>query len=96
MIKGSRLHDFNHYGGGMTQCEVATELGVSQQYIQQIEKQALVKFRQNFKKMFGVPDLDGVSDKDFFKTLFSFLPDKPGRRHRISLIDYCELNGEPE
>jgi len=65
MIKGSKLQDFNHYDGGMTQVEVAEKLGFSQQYIQQIEKSALRKFRKNYIKMFGIIDMSGLTDEEF-------------------------------
>ena len=90
MVKGSKLQDFNHYDGGMTQHEVAAELGFSQQYIQQIEKAALAKFRKNYIEMFGTPDIDGFTDEEFFKTFFSF-DKKYSTRNRISILDYCEL-----
>ena len=61
MEKGTILDNYN----GMTQIEVAEELGFSQQYIQQIEKSALRKFRKNYIEMFGIIDMSGLTDEEF-------------------------------
>lgn len=61
MEKGTILDNYN----GMTQMEVAEELGFSQQYIQQIEKSALRKFRKNYIEMFGIIDMSGLTDEEF-------------------------------
>ena len=61
MEKGTILDNYN----GMTQMEVAEELGFSQQYIQQIEKSALRKFRKNYIKIFGLIDMSGLTDEEF-------------------------------
>jgi len=61
MEKGTTLDNYH----GMTQDEVAEELGFSQQYIQQVEKSALAKFRKNFVKMFGVFDSSELTDEEF-------------------------------
>ena len=69
MIKGSKLSDVNHYGGGMTQSEVAENMGFSQQYIQQIEKQARIKFIEKYIELYGELDLNGISDGDLFDAI---------------------------
>ena len=69
MIKGSKLSDVNHYGGGMTQSEVAENMGFSQQYIQQIEKQARFKFIEKYIELYGELDLNGISDGDLFDAI---------------------------
>ena len=61
MEKGTLLDNYN----GLTQVEVAEELGFSQQYIQQVEKSALRKFRKNYIKMFGIIDMSGLTDEEF-------------------------------
>jgi len=48
---------------GMTQQEVADELGISRQSLQLIEKSAMEKFRRNFKELYGVPDLNKIRDE---------------------------------
>ena len=48
---------------GMTQQEVADELGISRQSVQLIEKSAMEKFRRNFEDLYGIPDLSKARDE---------------------------------
>jgi len=48
---------------GMTQQEVADELGISRQSLQLIEKSAMEKFRKNFEELYGIPDLSKICEE---------------------------------
>ena len=62
-----KLSDFNHYGGGLTQREVAALMGCPYQSIQQTEKRAIAKFIKNQLEMFGMPDFC-ASDEELLKS----------------------------
>ena len=66
MKTGSKLSDFNHYGGGMTQREVASVMGCPYQSIQQTEKRAIAKFIKNYFEMFGMPDFNNIIEAGGF------------------------------
>jgi len=82
---GSKLSDFNHYGGGMTQREVAAEMGCPYQSIQQTEGRAIAKYLKNWEIMFGRPDFCETTDEDLLKN--ALIHDNKGL---LSLFDLDE------
>ena len=54
-LRGKSGIPYSHLSNDYLHCtqeEIAEELGVSQQYVQQVEKRALVKFKKRFCSMY--------------------------------------------